>query len=198
MRHTTPLLVGLLLLALTSSPAFAQGAPGSAAKPADAGLTLQAPPAPAPATSQIKGGTLTLSGTNVDALRYTLELRPADQRAFAFGQTVQMVLNVRNPGQVAATRLFSTRDFYAAAFSVTDAAGKTIEVVPPVELLGGWAILKKTIEPGADAALSPLQLAFQPADGPRAKTHTLPTVYAPPGKYKISYPGTNEIEVEIK
>ena len=174
--------VGLLLL-MTS------------AKRAEGDLTLEASVAPAPPKGN---GKLVLSATNVDGLKYTLELRPADKRAFAFGEVVQMVLNVRNPGTVATTKMFSTRDFYAAAFTVVDAAGKTIDVVPPAELFGNWAILKKTIPPEETTALSPVQLVFQPADAPRAKAPNVSTVYAPPGKYKVSYPGTEPVEVEIK
>jgi hypothetical protein len=193
MRYATPLVVTALLLIASNA---ATGAEKPADKPPVLDLSLQSPPAPpVPKVA----GTLTLSGTNVDGLKYSLELRPADKHAFAFGEPIQMVLKVRNPAKFAVNQMYSTRNFYAAAFIVTDAAGKAVDVTPPNELFGAWAILKKTLEPEQEVGLSPLQLLFRPAaTGPRGQSHTMPTVYAPPGKYKVSYPGTESVEVEIK
>jgi hypothetical protein len=189
MRNTTPLFVTVLLL-VTSAVVGAE-------KPAIIDLSLQPPPAPPPAP--VKGGEKFTIGFNVDGLKYSLEVRPTDKHAYAFAEPIQMVLKVRNPAKFAVTRMYSTRDFFAAAFTVTDVAGKAVEVTPPNELFGNWAILKKTLEPEQEVGLSPLQLLFRPSGaGPRGQSHTMPTVYAPPGKYKVSYLGSEPVEVEVR
>lgn len=200
MRNRIPLLSAAFVLFVAGARVTTTTAepPGvvAADKAAAADFSLQTPPAPSPPKAK-PAGKFELTASNLDGLKYSLELRPADKHAYPLGEPIQMVLKVRNPAEFAVTHLYSTREFYAAAFTVTDAAGKSVEVVPPAELFGNWAILKKVLAPREEIGLAPLQLVFQPA-GPRAQSHSLPTVYAVPGKYKIGYPGTEPVEVELK
>jgi hypothetical protein len=123
------------------------------------------------------------------------------QTTFAVGQSIQFDLKVHNPTKdVIDGQYFTEQAFYTPP-TVENAHGQAVKVSPPnVELFGIWAMIPYHLDPGQAKLVASPTLSFNP-DGPTDDPqHARMTcvAHAGPGKYKVTYPGANTVEVEIR
>ncbi len=148
-------------------------------------------------------------GKAVGGLQAGVAFRKGQKRAYRLGEAVTLVVWVRNVGDKPLTFDYTDGYMVERPPTVKDADGKPAKLSPFPMLGGLWRPLHATLKPGEEFEVGTLRLALEEAG---AKKPEGPTLYAAPGKYRVSYEGmprstfgdraeglaTGQIELEVK
>jgi RNA polymerase sigma factor (sigma-70 family) len=132
-------------------------------------LELEVRPAPPPAAEkkdpqkQEKEG-FTAWGKKVGRLQAGLGFRPGQQRAYHTGETVKLVLRVRNVGKEAVKFQHLWGFFHENPPTVTDAAGKLVPL-PKGSADGRHLPRDTTVAPGKEVELYEWEIGLRPVGG---------------------------------
>jgi uncharacterized protein (TIGR03067 family) len=144
--------------------------------------------------------TLTAWGKEVRGLQAGLGFRPGEQRAYRTGETVWLVVRVRNVGKKAVKFSYFNEFFYENPPKVTDSEGKPV----PLEgsgLQGLARLVEVTLAPGKEANLCEMNLKLRPASE-RGKERPVWALFGT-GKFQLQHEnvgggniGTGEIRFD--
>ena len=125
---------------------------------------------------------LTAWGMEVDGLQAGLGFRQGGDRAYSHGETVKLVVRVRNVGKEAAKFIYFREFFYENPPIVTDGDGKQVPVTGV--MLSGWPEpVKVNLAPGKEIELSDLMnLNLRPAS---EKARDMPWTLYETGKFQL-------------
>ena len=91
-------------------------------------------------------------GKEINGLQAGLGLRPGEHRAYHHGETVTLVVRVRNVGKETVRFQYIRQFLDENPPTVTDAGGKTVPQ-PGIDVLGGHAPVEVSLEPGKEIEL---------------------------------------------
>jgi formylglycine-generating enzyme required for sulfatase activity len=155
-----------------------------------------------PANLAAAGEAFTAWGKEVGGLQAGLGLGyyPGEKRAYRTGETVRLVVRIRNPGKKDVKFSYFNEFFYENPPAVTDSDGKPV----PLEgagLLGLAVLVEKTLAPGKEVNLCELNLALRP-DSEKSKERPVWKLFGT-GKFQLRYEnvgggniGTGEIKFD--
>jgi uncharacterized protein (TIGR03067 family) len=148
-------------------------------------------------------------GKAVGGLQAGAAFRKGQKRPYGLGEAVTLVVWVRNASDKPLRFDYTDGYMVETPPTVKDADGQPASLSPFPILCGIWRPLHTTLTPGEEFELGSLRLALQEV---AKKDPKMPTLYASPGKYRVSYEGmprstfgdpaqvvaTGEIELEVK
>jgi RNA polymerase sigma factor (sigma-70 family) len=148
-------------------------------------------------------------GKAVGGFQAGVAFRKGQRRPYRVGEVVTLVVWVRNVSDKPLTFDYTDGYMVERPPTVKDADGKPAKLSQFAILAGLWRPLHATLKAGEEFELGSLLLALEAVDGADAKK---PTLYASPGKYRVSYEGlppfgftdpakvlsTGQIELEVK
>jgi RNA polymerase sigma factor (sigma-70 family) len=133
-------------------------------------------------------GGFTAWGKEVDGMQAGVGFLPGQYRAYRTGETVRLVVRVRNLGKKEVTFSYFHDFFYENPPAVTDAEGRPVRLERIVysNFYGYYVrpLLRKTLAPGKQVDLCELNLALRPA-GEREKSEPW-TLYGT-GKFQLRF-----------
>ena len=126
---------------------------------------------------------------------------PAKTR-YRIGEIIWFDLKVRNPTNHVVEGVFSTEQAFYTPPAIDDAHGKPVQVLRPNVIFAGiWALIPYRLAPGEARDVGKASLVFDP----HVAEHDTPghprpqcVARAGPGKYRVTYPASHAIEVEIR
>ena len=147
-------------------------------------------------------------GKAVGGLQAGIGYREGERRPYRMGEVVTLVVRVRNVTDKPLTFDYTDGYMVEKPPTVKDSEGKPAKLSAFSILAGLWRRLHATLKAGEEIEMGSLQLALEAADAGKANR---PTLYASPGKYRVSYDGlpsglsdtakflsTGQIELEVK
>jgi RNA polymerase sigma factor (sigma-70 family) len=150
-------------------------------------------------------------GQAVSGLQAGIAFRKGQKRPYRLGEVVTLVVWVRNVTDGPLTFDYTDGYMVEKPPTVKGADGEPAKLSQFPILAGIWRPLHATLKAGEEFEMGSLRLALKEAGGKDANNPTGPTLYASPGKYRISYEGlpsglsdtakflsTGEIELEVK
>jgi hypothetical protein len=166
-----------------------------------------------PAKQEQEKETFTAWGTEVGGLQAGLGYKPGQKRAYSHGETVTLVVRVRNVSKEDVKFRYLKEFFMEKPPTVTGGEGKTIRL-GGVDLLGGIAQIPVDVNlaPGKEMELHDLKLKLAPAGGSGDVTEVSPETLNGKGKFQIQYEqlaaassepnltklATGKLELEVK
>lgn len=138
------------------------------------------------AWGQEVGGRGLHMGQEVDGLQAGLGFRPGEKRAYSHGETVKLVVRVRNVGQKEVTFKYIPAYFFDRPPSVTDGEGKAAPQLrlPSDGHEGEYNPKELTLAPGKEVELAEVKLELRPAS--ESGYNKVNTLYGT-GKFLIHY-----------
>lgn len=162
-------------------------------------VTTDPPPAggkKSPAEQKQEKEGFTAWGKAVGGLQAGLGFRPGEQRAYHPGETVKLVVRVRNVGKKEVTASYYKEFFDLNQPVVTDSDGKPVDIeVASKEFTGPASLKDVTLPPGAEVTLGEICLAVRPFSD-RANGKPVWTIFGL-GKFQVNYPtigGNSRVE----
>lgn len=162
---------------------------------------------------EVKPASITAWGKEFSGLQAGLGFRPGEQRAYTHGETVTLVVRVRNVSKEAVKFQYLKEFFMEKPPTVTGGEGKTIR-------LGGVVLFGRLVHipvdvnltPGQDMDLHDLKIKLAPAGDSGDVTEVSPETLNGKGKFQIQYEqlaaasidpilsklATGKLELEIK
>jgi RNA polymerase sigma factor (sigma-70 family) len=147
-------------------------------------------------------------GKAVGGLQAGVAFRKGQRRPYRLGEVVTLVVWVRSVSDKPLRFDYTDGYMVEKPPTVMDADGQPASLSPFPILAGIWRPLHATLKPGEEFEMGSLQLALEEVG---KKDANKPTLYASPGKYRISYEGlpsglsdtakflsTGQIELEVK
>ena len=176
--------VALVLGLIAAGAAFSGGSPSARGNQPPAGE----PPMPAPQKPDQEKEVFTAWGKEINGLQAGVGLRAGEKRTYRHGETVTLVVRVRNVGKEEVAFQYVPRFLKENPPTVTDGAGK------PVLLRGADALSGGARHPSADVTLAPgkevelyeWKAALRPASDPDRKTPNVEILYGT-GTFRIQY-----------
>ena len=123
-------------------------------------------------------------GKEVGGLQAGLGFRPGEKRAYSHGETVTLVVRVRNVGKEKVTFDYIPGYFVDAPPSVSDGEGKTGPQVRVAGKGGDHNAVRVNLAPGKEIELAEVKLELRPASESGNKKEN--TLYGT-GKFQIHY-----------
>lgn len=179
------------------------------------GVMMQSHPNLATGTVEfeVKPASVTAWGKEYIGLQAGLGFRPGEQRAYTHGETVTLVVRVRNVGKEDVKFQYLKEFFMEKPPTVTGGDGKTIGF-GGVDLFGRLVDIPVDVNlaPGKEIELHDLKLKLAPAGGSGDVTEVSPETLNGKGKFQIQYEqlaaasidpilsklATGKLELEIK
>jgi hypothetical protein len=142
-------------------------------------VEVQEPVKPVAATEEA----FTAWGKEVEGVQAGLGYLPAARRTYTPGETVRLVVRVRNNGKKDVKFVYAWESFYEEPPVVTDDAGKTV-TLKGVFFSGLIQFKEVTLAPGKEIDLCELNLAVQPAS---EKDKARPWSLYGTGKFQLQF-----------
>ncbi len=101
-------------------------------------------------------------GKEVGGVQAGLGFRPGERRAYQTGETVRLVVRVRNVGNKKVKVAYFNEFFYENPPRVTDGDGKLVPL-EGIELSGLPVLVERSLAPGKEITLCEMHLKLQPA-----------------------------------
>ena len=139
-------------------------------------------------------------GKEVGGVQAGLGFRPGEQRAYRIGETVRLVVRVRNVGKKEVMFSYFNEFFWENSPRVTDSEGKPVPL-EGVELSGEPVLVERNLAPGKEVQLGEMHIELRPANeiGKKPPVWTLFGT----GKFQLQYEnlgggniGTGEIKFD--
>jgi hypothetical protein len=148
------------------------------------GLAAQAVKAPAPRKKGRDERVVTAWGKEVDGLQAGLGLKAGAKRVYHHGETVTLVVRVRNVGKKGVTFSYFNEDFYENPPVVKDDKGKPLSPIAFNVYLGWPTLNEVNLAPGKEVKLCEMDLVL--AAGEKEKERRAWTLYGT-GKFHLQY-----------
>jgi RNA polymerase sigma factor (sigma-70 family) len=126
---------------------------------------------------------LTAWGNEQGGLQAGLGYRPGQRRAYRLGETVMLVVRVRNVGKEGVTLQYSPHCVIDNPPAITDAGGQSATFTPFSKVHVKKEVKERRVDPGEALDLDSLKIALKPAGANNVSD--VPTLFARPGKYRI-------------
>jgi RNA polymerase sigma factor (sigma-70 family) len=125
-------------------------------------------------------------GKEVDGLQAGLGFRPGEKRAYSHGETVKLVVRVRNIGKKEVTFKYIPAYFFDSPPSLTDGEGKAAPQLrlPSDGHEGEYNPKELTLAPGKEVELAEVRIELRPAS--ESGNKKVNTLYGT-GKFQIHY-----------
>ena len=147
-------------------------------------------------------------GKAVGGLQAGVAFRKGQRRPYRLGEVVTLVVWVRNVSDKPLGFDYTDGYMVERPPTVKDSEAKPAKLSVFPILAGLWRRLHATLKAGEEIEMGSLQLALEAADAGKANR---PTLYASPGKYRVSYDGlpsglsdtakflsTGQIDLEVR
>jgi len=127
---------------------------------------------------------VTAWGKEVNGLQAGLGFQAGEKRAYSHGQTVRLVLRVRNVGKKEAKFSFFNVFYLEHPPAVTDGKGKPVTLAGVGRLAGVPALAETRLAPGKEVKLCEMNLELQPVT---KKAKGRPWTLYGTGKFQLQY-----------
>jgi RNA polymerase sigma factor (sigma-70 family) len=139
-------------------------------------------------------------GKEIGGVQAGLGFRPGQRRAYKTGESVRLVVRVRNVGQKAVTFSYFNEFFYENPPSTTDGEGTPV-YLEGFGFTGEPKLMERNLAPGTEVELCEMSLRLPPA-GDKGKARPVWTLFGT-GKFRLQYEnvgggnvGTGEIKFD--